>query len=93
VLFLTSIFPARGFALPVPGSIVIYRTIVLGQAASRPSASHAAEVLKNPDNDVIAAGRTSRSVAALDDQSMAFLAERFGSYPKALRAWIRLTTS
>jgi hypothetical protein len=34
----------------VLGSIVIYRTIVLGQAASRPSASHASEVLKNSDN-------------------------------------------
>jgi hypothetical protein len=34
----------------VLGSIVIYRTIVLGQAASRSSASHAGEVLKNPEN-------------------------------------------
>jgi nucleoside phosphorylase len=90
MLFLTSIFPARRFALPVLGSIVIYRTIVLGQAASRPSASHAAEeyAVKIWIMIGIAAGRTSRSVAALDEQSMAFLAERFGSYPKALRAWI-----
>ena len=30
---------------------------------------------------------------ALGDQSTAFLAERLGSNPKALRAWIRLTIS
>ena len=39
--------------------------------------------LKNPEKWIgIAAGRTSRFVAALHNQSTVFLAERLGSYPR-----------
>jgi hypothetical protein len=50
VLFFDIYLSGKGFCAAGQGSIVIYRTIVLGQAASRPSASHSGEVLKNPEN-------------------------------------------